>query len=96
MVGEIEMDKTYTEKDFYHGNIYMRERDEHRVKELLNKIDPNEKTIVFCASQVHALEIAAMINQHKKVPDSNYCERVTADDMRPSITEFTGKSSTIQ
>ena len=21
-----------------------------------------------------------MINQHKKVPDSNYCERVTADD----------------
>ena len=80
VVGEIEMDKTYTEKDFYHGNIYMRERDEHRVKELLNKIDPNEKTIVFCASQVHALEIAAMINQHKKVPDSNYCERVTADD----------------
>ena len=68
------------EKDFYHGNIYMRERDEHRVKELLNKIDPDEKTIVFCASQVHALEIAAMINQHKKVPDSNYCERVTADD----------------
>ena len=58
----------------------MRERDEHRVKELLNKIDPNEKTIVFCATQAHALEIAAMINQHKKVPDSNYCERVTADD----------------
>ena len=25
-----------------------------------------------------------------------YIERVTADDMRPSITEFTGKSSTIQ
>ena len=80
VVGEIEMDKTYTEKDFYHGNIYMRERDEHRVIELLNKIDPDEKTIVFCYTQAHALEIAAMINQHKKVPDSNYCERVTADD----------------
>lgn len=80
VVGEIEMDKTYTEKDFYHGNIYMRERDEHRVIELLNKIDPDEKTIIFCYTQVHALEIAAMINQHKKVPDSNYCERVTADD----------------
>ena len=80
VVGEIEEGKTYDEHDFYHGNIYMRERDEHRVKELLDKIDPDEKTIVFCATQAHALEVAAMINQHKKVPDSNYCERVTADD----------------
>ena len=80
VVGEIEEEKTYDERDFYHGNIYMRERDEHRVKELLDKIDPDEKTIIFCYSQAHALEIAAMINQHKKVPDSNYCERVTADD----------------
>ncbi len=78
--GEIDEEKVYTEEDFYRGDIKMRERDEHRVKELLNKIDPNEKTIVFCATQAHALEIAAMINQHKKVPDSNYCERVTADD----------------
>lgn len=78
--GDIEKDRTYTEQDFYQGNIEMRERDEHRVKELLEKIDPNEKTIVFCATQVHALQIAAMINQYKKVPDSNYCERVTADD----------------
>ena len=80
VVGEIEEEKTYDEHDFYRGNIYMRERDEHRVIELLNKIDPDEKTIIFCYSQAHALEIAAMINQHKKVPDSNYCERVTADD----------------
>ena len=78
--GEIDIERTYTEQDFYHGNIEMRERDEHRVKELLEQIDPNEKTIVFCASQSHALHIAAMINQYKKVPDSNYCERVTAED----------------
>lgn len=78
--GDIDVEKTYTEEDFYHGNIEMRERDEHRVKELLEQIDPNEKTIVFCASQVHALVIASMINQWKKVPDNNYCERVTADD----------------
>lgn len=58
----------------------MRERDEHRVKELLGKINPDEKTIVFCATQNHALQIMAMINQWKTVPDSNYCERVTAND----------------
>lgn len=78
--GEIDRDKEYTEKDFYAGNIEMKERDEHRVKELLGQIDPDEKTIVFCATQQHALQIMAMINRWKKVPDSNYCERVTADD----------------
>ena len=78
--GEIDKAKVYTEQDFYNGSIEMRQRDEHRVKELLDQIDPNEKTIVFCAKQNHALQIAAMINQWKKVPDSNYCERVTAED----------------
>ncbi|MCR5158827.1 MAG: DEAD/DEAH box helicase family protein [Prevotella sp.] len=78
--GDIDKDKVYTERDFYAGNIELRERDEHRVKELLDQIDPNEKTIVFCATQAHALEVMSMINQWKHVPDSNYCERVTAND----------------
>ena len=78
--GDIDTERTYTEQDFYAGNIEMRERDEHRVKELLGKINPDEKTIVFCATQNHALQIMAMINQWKTVPDSNYCERVTAND----------------
>lgn len=78
--GDIDTEKVYTEQDFYNGNIELRERDEHRVKELLGQIHPDEKTIVFCATQEHAKIICAMINQHKKRPDSNYCERVTADD----------------
>lgn len=78
--GDIDPKKIYTELDFYHGDIKLKERDEHRVKELLGKIDPDEKTLVFCATQSHALQIAAMINRWKRVPDSNYCERVTADD----------------
>ncbi len=78
--GDIDNEKVYTEQDFYNGNIELRERDEHRVKELLGQIHPDEKTIVFCATQEHAKIICAMINQHKKRPDSNYCERVTADD----------------
>jgi len=78
--GEIDENKVYTEQDFYAGNIEMRERDEHRVKEFLDQIDPDEKSIIFCSTQLHALQVMSMVNQWKKVPDSNYCERVTADD----------------
>lgn len=78
--GEIDPDKTYTEKDFYNGNIEIRQRDEHRVKEMLGQIDKDEKTLVFCCTQQHAMIIRDMINQWKQVPDSNYCERVTSDD----------------
>lgn len=78
--GEIDAEKTYTESDFYNGKIEIRQRDEHRVKELLSQINPDEKTIVFCATQLHAHIIRDMINQYKKSPASNYCERVTADD----------------
>ena len=78
--GTIDKDKTYDENDFYRGNIIVRDRDEHRVKELLRQIGTDEKTIVFCAKQVHAAIIRDMINQHKRCPDNNYCVRVTADD----------------
>ena len=78
--GEIDKEKVYTEKDFANGYIKIKERDEHRVKEFLAKINPDEKTIVFCATQEHAMIVRDMINKHKKCPDSNYCQRVTADD----------------
>lgn len=78
--GEVDKDKTYTERDFYNGNIVMRDRDEHRVKEVLKMIDPDEKTIIFCAKQSHAAEVRDIVNQHKRRPDSNYCMRVTAED----------------
>ena len=78
--GDIDTEKIYTEKDFYNGNIVIRQRDEHRVKELLNQISPTEKTIIFCATQLHAHEIRDMVNRFKKHPASNYCERVTSND----------------
>ncbi|MBO4805973.1 MAG: DEAD/DEAH box helicase family protein [Paludibacteraceae bacterium] len=80
VTGDIDTEKTYTEQDFYHGRIEIRQRDEHRVKELLSQINPDEKTIVFCSTQLHAHIIRDMINQNKKNPAPNYCERVTADD----------------
>lgn len=78
--GELEEDKTYTEDDFYNGRIEIRQRDEFRVKELLNQIRVDEKTLVFCATQRHAAIIRDMINQHKRSKDADYCKRVTADD----------------
>nr|MCR5131057.1 hypothetical protein [Prevotella sp.] len=78
--GDIDTERTYTEQDFYCGNIEMRQRDEHRVKELLDQIDPDEKTLIFCATQAHAMNIRDMVNQYKKRPASNYCERVTSND----------------
>lgn len=80
VAGEVDMQKVYTEQDFYNGNIVIRERDEHRVQELLSMISPNDKTIIFCASQSHAAIVRDMVNRYKRVPDVNYCMRVTADD----------------
>lgn len=78
--GDIDPNKVYTEKDFYNGDIEMRARDVHRVEELLGQINPNDKTIIFCATQAHAAIICSLINQRKKNPAPNYCRRVTADD----------------
>ena len=78
---DIDITKTYTEKDFYHGDIEMKQRDEHRVKEFLEQMEnPDQKSLVFCATQQHAMIVRDLINKNKKVPDSNYCQRVTADD----------------
>jgi type I restriction enzyme, R subunit len=47
---------------------------------LMSMIRPNEKTLVFCAIQDHALLVRDLINQIKVSQDPNYCVRVTADD----------------
>lgn len=75
----LDKDKTYTEADFYHGKIKIRQRDELRVAEFLESTNPDEKAIVFCATQNHAMQIRDMINSQAK-RGVNYCVRVTADD----------------
>jgi type I restriction enzyme R subunit len=77
--GEVEDGKRYEEKDF-NRLIIIPERERKRVRIFMDAIGANEKTIVFCATQDHALMIRDMINQMKKVPDANYCHRVTAND----------------
>jgi type I restriction enzyme, R subunit len=77
--GEIESGKRYTEADF-NKIIEIKEREAHRVKLFMEQINQNEKTLVFCATQDHALAVRDLINQMKTSKDPNYCRRVTADD----------------
>lgn len=77
--GEIEAGRLYEEADF-NRSIEIREREKKRVEIFLGQIDPNEKTLVFCANQAHALLARDLINQLKTSKDPNYCHRVTADD----------------
>jgi type I restriction enzyme, R subunit len=50
------------------------------VRIFTDQINQNEKTIVFCATQDHALAVRDLINQMKTSKDPNYCHRVTAED----------------
>jgi type I restriction enzyme R subunit len=77
--GEIETGKRYTETDF-NKIIEIKEREAHRVKLFMEQINQNEKTLVFCATQDHALAVRDLINQMKTSKDPNYCQRVTAND----------------
>ncbi len=77
--GEVEAGKRYEEKDF-NKIIEIKEREKKRVEIFMNEIDQREKTIVFCATQTHALAVRDLINQTKQSTDPNYCQRVTAED----------------
>jgi type I restriction enzyme, R subunit len=77
--GAVETGKRYTETDF-NKIIEIKEREAHRVKIFMEQINQNEKTLVFCATQDHALAVRDLINQMKTSKDPNYCQRVTAND----------------
>lgn len=77
--GEVETGKRYNESDF-NKIIEIKERESKRVEIFMSLIDQREKTLVFCATQDHALAIRDLINQIKTSTDPNYCQRVTAND----------------
>ncbi len=77
--GEVEAGKVYDEADF-NRIIEIKEREKKRVEILMSQINQNEKTLVFCATQNHALAVRDLINQMKTGKDPNYCQRVTAND----------------
>ena len=79
VAGEVVPGKRYVEGDF-NRVIVIPEREAYRVKVFMALIDQREKTLVFCATQAHALTVRDLINQTKSSQDPNYCVRVTADD----------------
>ena len=79
IAGEVDENHVYTEKDF-NKRIVITAREAARVKVFMDLMNPYEKTLVFCNDQEHALLVRDLINKYKKVPDPNYCHRVTADE----------------
>ena len=77
--GEVEEGKVYEEDDF-NKIIVIKEREAKRVQIMMDTINQNEKTLVFCATQSHAAAVRDLINQYKNNKDANYCVRVTAND----------------
>lgn len=77
--GDIDDGQVYTETDF-NRIIEIKEREQHRVKIFMEAINQKEKTLVFCATQDHALAVRDLVNQMAISNDPNYCVRVTAND----------------
>lgn len=77
--GEIEAGERFVEGDF-NRIIEIKEREAHRVKIFMDQINQQEKALVFCATQDHALAVRDLINLIKTSKDPDYCQRVTAND----------------
>jgi len=77
--GEIEEGREYGIEE-QNRVIEIMDIERFRVKTFMDMIDQNLKTIVFCATQLHALAIRNLINQMATSKNPNYCHRVTADD----------------
>lgn len=77
--GEVEEGKIYEEADF-NKIITIKEREAKRVRVVMDEINQDEKTIIFCATQDHALAVRDLVNQMKKSKEPNYCARVAAND----------------
>ena len=81
--GEPEPGRVYKEGDF-NRIITIPSREEKRVHYWMDRFNPKEKTIVFCATQEHAGRVRDYINQYAVekgwTTNSNYCVRVTAKD----------------
>lgn len=81
--GEPEQGRVYKEGDF-NRIITIPEREKMRVRYWMDKFNPKEKTIVFCATQEHAGMVRDFINEYAVergwTTNTSYCVRVTAND----------------
>jgi type I restriction enzyme R subunit len=66
--------------DQYEREIILPEWTNLVAQATLNNINPDEKTIIFCVNQAHALRMRDAINKYKTNNDPDYCVRVTSDE----------------
>ena len=95
--GEIEEEREYTQEE-QNRIIEIMEVEKYRVEKLLELINQNQKSLVFCATQIHAAAIRDLINQLSDSTNPNYCHRVTADDGKigdQHLKEFQDNERTI-
>ncbi|MDA9559635.1 DEAD/DEAH box helicase family protein [Porticoccaceae bacterium] len=89
--GEPEPGRLYKEGDF-NRIITIPAREQRRVEYWMDKVNPKEKTIVFCGTQQHAGIVRDYINQYATKQgwsnNSNYCVRVTATDGAAGETDL--------
>ena len=77
--GIAEVGDTFTYRD-YGRKIIIEQVERYRVKRVMDMMNQNQKTLVFCATQQHAAYIRDIVNQTATSDNPNYCHRVTADD----------------
>lgn len=77
--GEVEEGREYTREE-QNRIIEIMDIEKYRVKVFMDSMDQNQKTLVFCETQIHAAAIRDLINQYAKSRNPSYCQRVTAND----------------
>ena len=77
--GDIEEGREYTLEE-QNRIIELMDIERFRVKTFMDDINQNQKTLVFCATQIHAAAVRDLINQYSNSSNPNYCHRVTAHD----------------
>ncbi len=89
--GTPELGRLYLEGDF-NRIITIPEREQKRVHYWMDRINPQQKTIVFCATQAHAGMVRDFINQYAVkngwTTNASYCVRITANDGKAGETDL--------
>ena len=85
--GEIDEEKEYSLEE-QNRIIELMDVEKYRVKLFMDMMNQNQKTLVFCATQIHAAAVRDLINQYADSSNPNYCHRVTADDGKRGETHL--------
>lgn len=77
---EGELEKGFYKISEFEKEIHLPKYNDFLAKEILNIINPMDKTIIFCANQAHASDIKRAIDKFKSIKRDDYCVRVTSDE----------------